>query len=458
MNKLNKWVKAVLAAASTTAALSVGIVASDASAFELRSQINLTSGYRSDNAKFAICSTLSNPNYFGYGEAKFQAVNLWEVQLMGIGAFTDNWYVRALVGYGAVLGGKYNDSGVFDILSDPFNATIGENYYTCCSGCGCDDVCPCDCTCGEATYRTTVPTQGCVGGSAWDAWIAFGYMFHASEEFGIAPVIGWSFNQQRYKVKNGSWGPVPLMYELAACSEDKSALDAFHTNNLPLVGGVGAGYALDLYAGETEIWSGDNTSLTGPLNTGCKAPCTVFGLCGDDTTYRARWNGPFIGLDFYWTPSQDWHVLMGYELHYQHLSAQFDSLGGGDCCTDYCGCDYCPGFTTLCSYEDGNYCVPFCASTITASSNGWGQVFYFNGYYQVNQNWQVGFELNYTMANANSCDSVDPCEACCVVCNGAAESLTNSYATDVNPYWQNATFQKARWRNFGAQVSVGYLF
>jgi hypothetical protein len=462
MNKLNKWVKAVLATASTTAALSVGIVASDASAFELRSQINLTTGYRNDNAKFAICSLLSNPAYYGYGQAKFQAVNLWEVQLNGIGAFTDNWYVRALVGYGAVLGGKYNDSGVFDILSDPYNATLGENYYSCCSGCVCEDQCPCDCTCGDEIYRNTVPSQGAVGGSAWDAWLAFGYMFHASEEFGIAPVVGWSFNQQRFKVKEGSWGPVPTSFEVVKCADDDSIIEAFYTENLLLTGGICTGTSESIAAaGHPDLFVGNASSTLGSIvNTGCGCQCTVFGLCGDDTAYRARWNGPFIGLDFYWTPSQDWHVMMGYELHYQFYNGRFDTLGGGgDCCETGCNaCDYCPGFQRLCSYEEGNGCVNFCPSTITTSSSGWGQRFYFNAAYQVNQNWQVGFNLDYTMANANDCDQVDPCEACCHVCNGAALVADNSLAVDVHPIWSNASFKKARWRSFGAQVSVGYLF
>jgi hypothetical protein len=465
MNKLNKWVRAVLATASTTAALSVGIVASDASAFELRSQINLTSGYRNDNSRFAICSTLSNPDFYGYGQAKFQNVNLWEVQLNGIGAFNDNWYVRALVGYGAVLGGKYNDSGVIDILSDPYNATLGEDYYGCCAGCTCNDECPCDCTCGDEIYHNTVPVTGCLGGSAWDAEIAFGYMFHASEEFGIAPVIGWSFNQQRYKVKNGGFGPLPLQYEVVpGCFDTDESVSDFYNTHLILTGGVATGLATSIQDAGGVIFAGNAASTRDDLipsayfNTGCGAPCVVFGLCGDDTTYRARWNGPFIGLDFFWTPSQDWNVMMGYELHYQHLNGQFDSLGGGDCCEEYCGCDYCPGFQSLCDQSDGNLCTSFSPSTISVSSNGWGQVFYFDAWYQVNQNWQVGFDLNYSYANASDCDAVDPCESCDLVCNGAALINNESTVVDTHPIWQNATFKKARWSSFGAQVSVGYLF
>lgn len=496
MINLNRWVKAVLATASTTALLSM--VATTASAFELRSELDLATGYRNDNARFGICSTLSDPRFFGYGLAKFRNINMWEVQLTGVGAITDNAYFRGLVGYATVLGGKYHDSGVFDILSDPFNATLGENYYACCVGCGCEDKCPpCTCECADKTYRRTVEAKASLSGSAWDASIALGYMFHASEEFGVAPVVGWSFNQQRYKTFNGSFGPLQMQYLPYACNSDGD----FYTNNAPIFGGVAsdaafagaysvpnvtslivndinltsAGPLTEFSAGGPGAWLLTGKNIESNTTAGCDLACTYFGQCPNNNSYRARWNGPFIGLDFLWTPSQDWNVTFGYELHYQHLSGRFDSLGGGNCCDGVCSCDFCPKFSTVNALwtEDGetnlwDKCQGFCPASITWSSNGWGQVFSGAINYQCNQNWQAGIALRYTMANANGCDTIDPCSSCCEVLNGAAlwsDALANQQVPgyiavreEVAPVWSDASFQKARWRSFSAQVSVGYLF
>ncbi|MFZ4099322.1 MAG: hypothetical protein ACOYKZ_03220 [Chlamydiia bacterium] len=463
MNKLNKWVKAVLASASTTAALSVSIVASPASAFELRSDLNLTTGYRSDTARFAMCATLSNPDFFGYGDQKYRNVNMWTVQLNGVGAFTDNWYLRGFVGYATVLGGRVFDTGVFDILSDPYNATFGQDYYSCCKGCICEDCPPCDCGC-DLVYHNTVPAAASVGGDAWDADLAIGYMFHASEEFGIAPVFGWSFNQQRYTWNHSQWGPIPLMYQaIGGCAESDDEANDFYSDHLIMDSGVAVGDSLVFEAGYvgstgTFVQSVDIENTAGRVSDpGCGAPCVVFGGCGDDNIYRARWNGPFLGLDFVWTPSQDWYVVFGYELHYNHYSGRFDALGGVDCCdSSACGCDYCPSWTALC--DEGDLCTTFVPATVTASSNGWGQVFNLDIQYMCNQNWQFGIDLNYTTYNASGCDAMDPCTSCYTVCNGAALVEQDDIDEDVYPVWQNAAFKKARWSSFAAQVSVGYLF
>jgi len=436
-------------------------------AAELKSFVNLNTGYRNDNARVGLCATLSDPNYYGYGLAKFQSVNMWEVQLAGFGAITDSFYIRAMADYATVLGGKYHDSGVFDILSDPFNATLGQTYYSCC--CCVDDCPPCNCDCGDQTYRATVATQGALKGHAWDVSGALGYMFHISEEFGIAPVIGWSFNEQRYKTTSGSFGPMPTQYMLAPCSDDKWADNLFMMSGTAPRVGFGLGELDDNCTSLVRVIVGQNACSE--FSVGCGAPCVAFGLCSNDTVYRARWNGPFIGLDFLWTPTQDWYLNFGYELHYQMMRGRFSTLGAGDCCNDNCGCDYCPGFLDMrASYENSGAdatflpgsCVPFCPSCISWSKNGWGQVFFAGLNYLCSENWQVGVLLNYTMANVSGCASVDPCESCCTVFNGAARDPVRTLEAlgevGTNPTWANGTFQKARWRSFGAQVLLGYVF
>lgn len=444
-------------------------------AFDLGSDFSVATGYRLDNAKVGLCATLSDPNYYGYGLARFKSINMWEIQLNGIGAITDNFYIRGMADYAVVLGGKYRDTGVFDMLSDPYNATLGANYYTCC-GCVCEECPPCNCDCGDKVYRQTVASRGALKGQAWDAATAIGYMFHLSDEFGMGPALGWSFNQQKYRTTEGAFGPLQLQYRAVPCAPD------FYVDNLFLISGTPEGSSLfigELTAESQQQCQADPDFIRNILgenpcsdvSVGCEAPCMGFGFCANDTIYRARWNGPFLGLDFFWRITQRWTMLFGYEIHLQRLNGKIITLGGDDCCA----CDCCPSFLdsrasylnqtvdeVLSSKAIPGECVSFCPACITWNKWGWGQVFYANASYMCNDNWYVGLMADFTMASVNGCAAVDPCESCCTVYNGAARDPVTTAATlgavGDNPVWSAATFQKARWNSFVAKVSVGYLF
>jgi len=460
----------------------IGLLASyqDLCAFELTSELTVFTGYRADCADFSICSTLADFNYWGYGQAKFRSVNLWGVQLRGTGAISDTFYYRGAVGYGRVLGGRYKDSGVFDILSDPHNSAMGEYYSSCCTSCGCADDCPpCDCQAAEIgqKYHQTVTAKGCLSGSAYDLSIAVGRMFHTTTEIGWAPLLGWSFNQQRYKTISTMWGPIPLTYFPSnTCMATESGMP-FYEDNAILVGGLASSTGM-LVAFDTPNSATFEVNLTEPEKNqvtvegvgqrllepdlGCEPTCVRFGACGDDSSYRARWNGPFVGLDLLWVPSESFRLNLSYELHYQHLSGRFDSMGGGDCCSQPCPCEGCPAFQKMLRGpgESRDYlnipgCNTFCPQTISWASRGWGQVIDASLVYLCSPRWQVGCLISYSTASTDRCRTIEPCESCCSVINPSARSR---FDPDPQPYWKDATFRKARWQSILVSLGLGYRF
>lgn len=449
--------------------------------FELASNVGVYTGYRSDSADFSLCSTLADFNYWGYGQAKFRSINLWDIRLTGIGAVSETFYYRGMAGYARVLGGRYRDSGVFDILSDPHNSALGEYYTSCCKGgCGCSDECaPCACQCAGAgqKYHQSVPSKGCLTGSAFDLSLALGHMFHSSDTLGWAPVIGWAFNQQRYKTLSTMWGPIPLTYfPSSTCIATESGMP-FYEDNAILVGGLApttgmlvafdtpnsATFTVDSTASEVNqvTVEGVGQRLLEP-GLGCGPTCVRFGACGDNSSYRARWNGPFIGLDLLWDFAEGFRLQMAYELHYQRLSGRFDSMGGGGCCEQVCQCDSCPSFQKMLrgpgesrDYQNIEGCNSFCPQTITWHSRGWGQVVDASLAYQCGQNWLVGCALSYSMASASKCRAIDQCSSCCSVINPTARSR---FDPDPQPYWKDARFRQAKWQSIVASLGLAYQF
>jgi len=436
-----KWILPVVVAGGAVQAI----------AYDCDNQFQLLTGYRSDQAYFSLCSTLSDPDYYGYGKLEFRNVNFWQLELRGRGFFGHHLYLRGSAAISLVLGGRSRDSGVLDILSDPYNATLGQNYYSLFDNCGCDQPCP-PCQggcCDDKKFRNNVASNGWLSGYAWDAAAALGYLFYLSPEMGIAPVIGASFHQQRYKIVDSAFGPLPLQYFVVSPEDD------FYLNNVALYSGApenNSGTSEWVYengAADPIIWS----SL---LEPGCRTVAASFGGCGSYSAYRPRWMGGFIGLDLLWAPSQNFTVTLEYELHLRHLSGRFDALGGSSCCGTECdplaGCELCPQLRLS---PFGAECKRFCPATISWDKWGWGQLFYFAFDYRCNSNWRVGAQIAYSLARAGGCSAIDPCASCCEVVNGAAVIGASDVA---NPIWSEATFQQARWRSISAQASIGYSF
>ncbi len=439
----------------------------EATAAQPQGEIELsTSGYRRDWAEFSLCADLSDPNISGSGTAKFN-VNMWELGLQANFKLQERLRVSAHVGYAVALGGKYRDTGLFDLLSDPFNATLGDNYSCCCPG-----------SCADSTMVPLVPSSGCLGGNAWQLSANLGYLLPLNEVLSVIPYLGWSYNTQRYAVHDGSWGPINLQYLPYANTETFDG-QSFYEAMAPIFGGWAHDFAANLAYGVPStstvqshpIFDGSGSIIgfellgTGPgvwlipqQQSACEVPFTYFGHCPNSSRYRAAWNGPLLGLELSFATSRDWSAALGYELQYLLFSGSYSSIGKSSVC------DSCPQFVTWelndVGLADFNQCATFCPADIRWHSQGWGQMVYATLGCRCLESLQCGLRLQYSYAASfGGAEAVDPCQSCCCIVNGRSYNPGSAeYSNTSYPIWSNAQAYNSRWQSLSIQFSCGCEF
>jgi hypothetical protein len=400
-------------------------------------EVAVATGYRQDSSSFSICSGLASPDFFGFGKIRSRDVHIWEIGIGASASLTDHAYLRAALSYGVILGGKVQDSGVADINSNPLNSVFGEYYTACCAPCNCDDT-PCGCDCEDRIFRKSVQTSAYLNGNVVDFNVALGYAFRPIEDFMIAPVVGWTYNSQRQRWAGAIYGP--LQVEGAAEPCPAAILQ-------PVIGGF------DYNSWEDPAFAELNPNILVDYFQGCVA----FGNCFDGTVYRARWNGPFIGVDLGYALSDVWNVVVGYAFSYNNFNGKFVTLGG--CEGDACDCDLCPTFFNASNFQLGDDLPtgPFYAfqpSEMRFSSWGIGQEVSVATDYRCG-NWTAGIGVGYSYKQANHCADSEPCEAFRSVVN---PNQAETAGTKAYPIWSYASLQKARWSSFSVLLTLGYQF
>lgn len=409
-----------------------------------------------------LCATLSDPTLTGSGLAKFYA-NMWQLSLLGRYNMA-HLRMQAQVGYACALGGQYRDSGVFDLLSDPFNATLGANYL--CDG---------HAVCAAAGTAPLVPASGTVRGEAWDACANLGYSFCSKYRLQITPYMGWLYNRQRFSACDSSWGPIKLQY-LPYANKDDFEGQPFYAAMAPLFGGWDANFAANIAYGVSDTSKVESSPIldssgsiigfelkgTGPgvwllpqQQSACPVPCTYFGHCADASRYTANWNGPLIGLEVLYD-CERWAMSVGYDWQYLFMQASFNSLDNG--------CNGCPQFVNWqlndVGLADFNQCASFCPATIRWHSPGWGQKLYATLQCRCLDSLLCGLRLQYASAQGfNGGSTVTPCQSCCSIVNGRAYNPgVPEYSVTAYPYWSDALAYQNRWRSLSIQFSLAIAF
>ncbi len=423
-------------------------------------EVVVATGYRQDSSSFSICSGLASPNYYGYGKAKSRDVHIWEIGIGASASLNDHLYLRSALSYGAILGGKLYDSGIADINSNPLNSVFGGLYTECCAPCNCDDN-SCACDCQDKTFHPSVQTKANLRGNVVDFNVALGYAFRPCDDWMIAPVVGWTYNSQRQRWVDAFYGPLYHLGQFTPCYDDVTQNIGVSTvaNPEPI------SYTYTDPATEQQV------NVLGTATLGCVS----FGDCFDGTVYRARWNGPFVGIDLGWAVSDVWNVVVGYAFSYNHLQVKFNTVTSED--QQGCACNLCPefGYTIL---EDGSaqgsYQIlgsaqwggySFVPSEMRFGSWGIGQEVSLATDYRCG-NWIAGLGVSYTYKTATQCADSDPCTSCYDSRN--PEQLPENFVAStvpgknvqrpIRPVWSYAQLDKARWGSFSALVTLGYQF
>lgn len=417
-------------------------------------EVAIATGYRQDSSSFAICSGLASPQYYGYGKAKSRDVHIWEIGIGASASINDHLYLRSALSYGAILGGKLYDSGIADINSNPLNSVFGGLYTDCCAPCNCDDT-SCACDCQDKIFHPTVQTKANLRGNVIDFNVALGYAFRPCDDWMIAPVVGWTFNSQRQRWVDAFYGPLNQTGAFIPC--------VGHTTNV-LVSTVDDPTPISFNLLDPVTLQQTTLLQTATLG------CVSFGDCFDGTVYRARWNGPFVGIDLGWSVSDVWNVVVGYAFSYNHLQIKFNTVTSED--QQGCACNLCPEFgyeillannNSLSSTRWGGYA--FVPSEMRFGSWGIGQEVSIATDYRCG-NWVAGLGVSYTYKTATQCADSDPCTSCYDSRN--PEQLLENFVAStvpgknvqrpVRPVWSYAQLDKARWGSFSALVTLGYQF
>jgi hypothetical protein len=405
-------------------------------------EVAIATGYRQDSSSFAICSGLASPDYYGFGKLRARDVHMWEIGIGASASLTDHAYLRAALSYGVILGGKVRDSGVADINSNPANSVLGEFYTDCCAPCNCDDK-SCQCDCQDKIFRESVQATANLRGNAVDFNVALGYAFRPMDDFMLAPVVGWTYNSQRQRWVDSIYGPIQMSGQAEPCPVDG-------TEWTPGPGGI-PNYINAALPDVTLQTLNLGAVTDGAVSS--QVACVSFGNCFDGTVYRARWNGPFIGVDLGYAISDVWNVVVGYALSYCNLNAKFQTFTSE---TDQgCNCDQCPTFYDRYGAAPGTpQSLGFVPSEMSFSSWGLGQEISIATDYRCG-NWTAGLGIGWTYRNATQCAESDPCVSCETTRNPETALVSSNTS---RPVWSYAQLTKARWGSFSALVTLGYQF
>ena len=231
------------------------------------SPFELGVGYRRDKFSWNTETELINgdvPVNF-VSKHKWHDLKIWQIDAKVKYVTCDNIYFRACADYGWVTSGKFKNQFYVDLLPSPINSGSGSG-----SGSGSRSGSELGSgSVGSDAVEVFDFTASADKGHVYDATLALGYQFKTCDDsFAIAPVVGYSWNGQHLEIgKEGSG---------SGSSEDYSYSDASYSDD----------------------YSSDNSK------------------------YNARWNGPFIGVDFDYNLGCDWELFATYEFHWARYHAK----------------------------------------------------------------------------------------------------------------------------------------
>lgn len=217
-------------------------------------QVDFEAGYRRDNISWKLRVPSHDPKIST--DSKFKDLDIFQIGLNGRTTLGCNFYLRANAYWGWILDGTFKNH-VSTNASDEYNSGLNHGFTD--------------------RARTTIDDQYVYGVGA-----AIGYPFYFCDcTTIIAPVIGYSFDQQNVRVENGSF-----------------------SNNF-------AGFGDSCY----NDYYGNNSS-----EDGC---------CRQ--TFHSKWYGPFVGVDFNYRPyNQCWNFYADFEFHWGDFRGDRGGFDGID--------------------------------------------------------------------------------------------------------------------------------
>lgn len=302
MLNLKKHLKASFALAALIVSTSASLY-SQCCGLEPVSEISLSGGWRRDNFKAEVENTQTATTVVGQSttiirstyeqELKLKNVDIWQIggrlQFGFPECFCDcdySWlsqfYVKGYYYYGWISDGKYSDD-----TSDPYITDITGDFHL-----------------GAKTHK----------GRTVDGSIALGYLIPVCDNFGVAPIGGWSYHQLRADLKDTFYS------EGSDLSESRSNIDKRFTTTWkgPWLG-VEAVYYMDLcgsclrfdlgYEYHWGKWTGERTINEEATDY---SACLYF----NDKRHSKKVQGQVGYLTAWWPVCDCWEIGLGVNYNY----------------------------------------------------------------------------------------------------------------------------------------------
>lgn len=240
------------------------------------SSLEIGVGYRQDKLEWKTSTRGNSYSDYSYSDdnndcslpvglsskLKWKDLQIWEVEAVGRYVTCDNVYVRANGDYGWITSGKNRDT-------DSINFGEYSGYGS-----------------GYGNSFEFARSKSKASGHVYDAEIAIGYQFKWCDcSLAVTPLVGYSWHGQHINDKH-------LRQDFYACDE-----------------------VVTLPVEETRSYYSSYS---------CSDDYS-YSSCGRHSTYKTRWNGPFVGFDFDYQfgcgCDWDWQIFGKYEFHWAQYRA-----------------------------------------------------------------------------------------------------------------------------------------
>ncbi len=204
---------------------------------------------------------------------KFDGLNMWQISAGARATFCGGIYVRADADYAQIVSGRQRVSFKFE----PGSVVDGNRRFSC------DD---------ELKLHAKADR-----GYAYDLSAGIGYEFSfCCDQFVVAPVVGYSYNVQHIRSKD---------FRLGSGSSGSSS--SFSSSSSEIF---------------VESSSSSSSSSFSDFSSSSSFSDSYSCSNGVRNTVNARWQGPWLGVDFLYNVDCDWNLYGSFQWHWasQHTN------------------------------------------------------------------------------------------------------------------------------------------
>lgn len=248
----------------------------------LENWLRIGTGYRCDKLHWNIAGPHGCPNVFS--ELKWDNLQIAQGTFEAKGTLPCLIYGRASTNYGGIFEGRVVDS---DYAGNHRTLLFSRSH--------------------------SKANKGWV----WDISACIGYpLLRCPGSFHFSPIAGYSHHEQHVRILGGNLMTnaklLAQLFQDNQCSSSSSSSSEGSSQSSASGSGSGSGASAGGSTGSTSF-SPSNKGVSGWQS---------HSLPDVDSSYTARWTGPWVGFDFDWTVATYWDLFCSAEFHWTRYSGR----------------------------------------------------------------------------------------------------------------------------------------